>query len=397
MAGGLVVAGLLIAWRVAAIGFAGYVAAADPALALRADPSHVEALLRQSRSQLAEAITPADAAAAEALARRALKARPLNAPALRELAFVAADRGDEARADALMAQAAALSRRDPPASSWMYSKAMREGDYREAFLHADSVLRRSPGYSDRLYSPMVAAAENPAAAAALAERLSHAPVWRPTFLAVLARQGSEQAVRTVLQGVQAGEHPLEDQELAWVLRWQLERYGRLRARTLWTELLPAADKARLAAIFDGGFETSITVQPFGWQAGAGNASVEFAPVAGAEGKALHAEHFGSGNQNLLGQMTVLTPGSYQLTGRAMAESGGEPDALVWSLSCEANRTPLLEVRPAQAGGWRPFSAAFTVPAGCEIQWLALEARPMSGGGASVWFDDLRIEAAGAPS
>lgn len=390
-AGALVVLGLLIAWRVAATGVAVFLAAGDPQLALRFDSGQPEALLWRARERLIEA----DEAGAAALARKSLESRPLNAPAFRALGLAALEQGDTGRADVLMAQTAALTRRDPPASSWMFSKALRQADYRRAFRYADELLRRAPRYADRLFPQMIAAADQPAAADALAERLSHGPPWRELFLTTLTGQASEETLRGVLRRVQAGPRPLSDLEMNWVFRRYLDRHSRREVRALWVQLLPPRDRGRLAEIFDGGFETQPGLQPFAWQANReSSASAEFAPTEGASGKALHAEHFGTRNEHIIGQTLTLAPGRYLLSGRAKADAGGEPDALVWRLICDRGGDELVSIRPAQAGGWRAFSIPFVAPPGCDAQVLNLDARPMAGGATSVWFDDLRIERAG---
>ena len=84
-AGALILLGLLLAWRAATIGFAAFIAAEDPALALRFDPGQPEALVRQARERLLDG----DGEAAEALTRKAVQSRPLNAPAFRAMAFAA--------------------------------------------------------------------------------------------------------------------------------------------------------------------------------------------------------------------------------------------------------------------------------------------------------------------
>ena len=209
----LAVVALAVGWRVAAFGLAGYFAGDDAQLATRFDPRHGDALVRLANARL----TGGEAAEAEALARRAIQARPLNAAAFRVLGFAASDRDDGARADAMMAAATELTRRDPAASAWMFRKALGEHDHRSAYRHADALLRRSPDAADRLFGSMIGALDEPSAVAALGERLSYAPPWRAPFLATLAGQGAEETIRGVLRRVQVSPRPLDDQEMAWVL------------------------------------------------------------------------------------------------------------------------------------------------------------------------------------
>ena len=109
----LAVVALALGWRVVTFGLAGYFAGADARLATRFDPGHADALVRLANARL----TGGESGEAEALARRALQARPLNAAAFRVLGFAASDRDDAARADAMMAAATELTRSDPAASA----------------------------------------------------------------------------------------------------------------------------------------------------------------------------------------------------------------------------------------------------------------------------------------
>lgn len=391
----LAVIALAVAWRVVTFGLAGYFAGDDAALALRFDPEQPDALARLAGERLSDG-EPAEAAA---LTRRAIQARPLNPSAFRALGLAASDQGEQRRAHLMMAAAVDLSRRDPAATAWMFRKALDERDHTHAFRYADALLRRSPQAADRLFGPMIGALDDPAAVAALTERLSYAPPWRGSFLAELTGQGSETAIRAVLGRLQASRRPLTDTEMAWVLRRYLVNHDRGEVRAFWAELLTPADRARLSNVYDGGFETGTGVQPFGWQVTReASASARFTEVGGANGKALHAEHFGARKARMLTQLLVLAPGAWRLSGRAMAEGGGEPGALAWTVSCGTGGE-LAAVRPAQPGGWRAFDTAFTVPTGCHTQVLALEVRPHGGGAATAWFDDLKIEplAQGGPS
>ena len=310
---------LAIAWRVTTLGLAGYFAGDDAQLATRFDGDHPDALVRLANARL----TAGQVDEAEALARRAIVARPLNAAAFRVLGFAASDRNDDARADAMMAAAADLTRRDPPATVWMFNKALDERDHPGAFAYADALLRRSPEAADRLFAPMIGALDDPAAVAALTDRLAHGPPWRASFLAELAGQGSETAIRAVLGRVQAGRRPLSDREMNWVLRRYLVTHDRGEVRAFWAGLLSPADRARLSHIYDGGFETRTGTQPFGWQATReASASARFAEADGASGKALHAEHFGPKKERMLSQLLVLEPGAWRLSGRQSRERCG---------------------------------------------------------------------------
>lgn len=391
-AAGLAAAGLAIAWRVAALGLAGFFAGDDAGLALRFDPRQPDALVRLAGEDISED----RAAQAEARARLALQARPLNAPAFRALGFAAYDQGDEAKADAMMAASARLSRRELPANAWMFNKAVAEKNYPAAFRYADALLRRAPEYSDRLFPEMIATLDDPAAIEALSRRLARAaPVWRGSFLADLAGQGSEGAIRAVLRRIQASRRPLSDQEMAWVLRRYLALHDRREVRSFWADLLPPADRARVAQVYDGGFETGAGQAMFGWvEARSASAATRFEETQDSAGKALHAEHFGPKKARILSQMLLLDPGPWRLVGRAKAEGGSEADALSWTVSCGAGGS-LGSAAIGDQTEWRPFETTFTVPAGCASQTLSLEVRPQGGGGVSAWFDDLRIERPGA--
>lgn len=337
--------------------------------------------------------------AAEALARQALRAEPLNVRALRVLGVAAGRRGAVERADELVTQAGNWSLRDGPAHAWLIERRLRQGDYASAFAHADALMRRSPDVHPQLFELMTTAiAADRRALGPIAERLALQPSWREPFIhALAAAPGGAEGAATLAVMLQPGRTPFSDAELGALLT-RLVDAGQLRAAAdLRRRLRPTG----WATPFDGEFDDRPGPAPFRWRivAGAG-ASVEIAPDDVAPNQsALRVEYDGYSTPGLINQLIVLPAGAYELSGRWRSETPLPDGRLAWTVTCAQGGAAIGEAKqPAAAGEtpWRPFAARFVVPSGCEGQWLHL--KPLSGDRRTtlvVWYDGLNIRPSAA--
>ena len=115
-------------------------------------------------------------------------------------------------------------------------------------------------------------------------------------------------------------------------------------------------------LFNPGFAKLAAPAPFNWhfpQTSEG--------VAEPDGKGgLNVLHYGRAKAVLARQLMLLRPGEYRLT-LAVDSTGGD-GALRWILRCASDQKLLLDLplRRGSTGG------SFTVPDGCEAQWLELQ-------------------------
>lgn len=355
----------------------------------RPDPS-VE--LREAVALLPQAQGETDYRAIENRARAVLDRSPLQARALSLMATARDRRGRSGEAGRLIDAAGTLSRRDNVANLWLFGRAMERADYETALSHADALMRRDIDANRPVMAVIVSAARDPAIIEPLAKRLALSPSWRNTFFEFTLRNPLPPFVYSLFGAMQAQGAPPTAGEMGAYLGRLVQAGDYEQAYLAWLLSLSSDGLKDLAYVYDGTFEGRETIPPFGWtfKTGAGGlAVIEDAPGGG---KALLVNSNGYTQADFATQLVVLAPGVYRLTGRMQGSQRADAGGLGWTLICEVSGAVLLDA-PAQPtnGRWRPFSAVFTVPAGCPAQKLKLRSGSGAGRAAlDVWYDDLAI-------
>lgn len=349
--------------------------------------------LSAQRQALARGERPAAIAAS---ARDILNAAPLEAGAASLLALSL----PQDRRGPLMEAAASLSHRDDRADRWLFEDGMSRGEYAQALRHADALMRRqSPDERVEVSRRILPYMSRPAAFAATVDRLATSPSWRGSFLTQMIALGEDTDESFwMLKALRATAAPPTPSELAQFLRRLVAERRFAEAHRAWVALAPAQERAGRALLADGEFDGGKPTPPFGWNLDSATAGYgEMVPSEGGSGKALRVSHDGRSRQWLVRQLVVLPPGVYRLKGQVRTPSELSADSMGWTVICEGAAEPLLLVpAPATGGGWKAFSATFTVPAGCAAQSLVLNSRPRGGTTpVEVWYDALVIERADA--
>lgn len=390
----LLVGGLWLGWQV--IREAG-AERLPVSMAIRLAPTSPAVLSRAAESELAARRYEN----ASALARDSLSRAPFNARALRVAGLTIANDGAPAVAEPIITLAGNWSLRDDPAHAWLIERRLRQGDYRSAFAHADTLARRRPALWRQLFNLFqTAGAEDPRAFPALASLLATAPPWRGEFLNHLTRTPAGIGVAANLAvALERSKQPFSTDEL-----------GLLYVRLMGLRLLPAMKLVREAIdrppvsdlVLDGSFPAtaSVTPAPFGWERPSASGVVsDILPddVRPAE-TALRVQYDGYAVTKIADQFIQLAPGSYRLSGEARRESGDLEDRLAWRVICFETDSIVGESlsQAWSTNAWTGFGLDFTIPArNCSAQWLRLEPRsanmrsPMA-----VWYDRLKITPSG---
>lgn len=319
-------------------------------------------------------------AAAAADARNLLLREPLSARAYSRLGQISILNGDKDQADLLMQAAARRSLRDGPSQVWIFARALERGDHKAAAQAFDILMRRRPDLFDTLApAAMAALDQSPDARAAMAERLALEPAWRRRLLAAYVQKAATaQHAYDVLQQLRRTPAPPSDAEMRSYIDRLLGERAYVAAYVAWAQhhsLQDAADDG----VSDGGFEAEPALPPFGWTFKvADGAATQRGPAADGRGWVLQASAAGGlSRRTLAEQMMVLSPGVYQLSGRAWTRAGDPESRFVWSIRCVggAERASMTEGR-SSPGRWRTFAVDLEIPAtGCDAQMLALQARP----------------------
>jgi tetratricopeptide (TPR) repeat protein len=388
---------VLVAGRAVTAGIADHYAITDPARALAWRSDHPEALYRQAE-RLAE--DPAQATAAAELARRALRANPLDGRSYRVLATLADAGGDRDQAARLFKLAAQRSPRDQPTQAWLLDYHLAEGELVPAMENLDLLLRVNPTLFPSVEPMLLSLASAPAAHEALADRLALGPPWRTRLVRAAATKAPDaQAVAPLFERLRKAPGGLAPAELsAWVDR--LGREGAWgRAYLVWVSQLPPDRLVGLGNVFNGSFEWEPGEGGFDWRFGRiAGARIGRLATEGADGRLALRVSFEDRRVPFshVRQLLALAPGNYRLSGRARPDALRTERGLVWTVTCADGGQFLGETDPLRGNGaWRAFQADFAVPAeGCAAQWLVLRlparipAEQRIGGRA--WFDALKI-------
>lgn len=388
-----IVVAAVVAWQIVAVAKARSLAQKAPEQALSWRPDDPRALGYLAEREFTDASAsgrPPDAA--RAYARQALNAGPLEVRALRVLAWVADEEGDDRRARRLMTLAASRSQRDVSSHLWMFHDRLKARDFTAAFAHGDALMRHGATFREAAVLMAAAAGADDAAAKALAQRLQSGPSWRERFVRELAASQDPDVTLSILLSVKEAGSTISAEESA-VVAGRLLRGNRPREAYLaWVLLLPPSGYDVLGNAYNGSFEGPPGAGAFAWTLERGAAAITQAP--GRKGQALSARALTGRKQSFARQTLTLTPGTYRLglDARLDVSDGG----MDWTLSCGRDAPgSLARLSVKRSEDWTALSTVFTVPAGCEAQRIELWAGGEGGASAWGWFDNIRIEAVGA--
>jgi hypothetical protein len=351
----------------------------------------------------AQALAQGDAAdpeKARKLAFEALEYDPLERRAIRVLAQLESAAGNTQRADVLLGVAADRSLRDAEVQGAFIDVLLSRGDYSEALVRIDALMRSRPDVTQGLLQVLVVMARIPETRRALIAYLGAEPPWREQVLGVLAREAELESVSAVLAGLRSGPVPPRPDEISPYFD-RLLRDGRFgEAYAAWLGFLAPGKAADVKHINNGGFEREPDGLPYDWRFGRlRNVDIRIAKRQDAAGGQALRIAFASGRVPFahVSQVLYLPPGFYRLSGQSRAESLRNERGLRWRIAClESHRRRLGETNSVLGSTpWQPFSMTFEVPpegCGAQVLRLELDARAVLDTEISgrVWYDDLAI-------
>lgn len=204
-----------------------------------------------------------------------------------------------------------------------------------AFAHSPGAIpqlkaffRKYPRVEASVLSIMAGDAANADLVLALANVRNPEPDWRGALISVLAADG---------------------------------QYA--KAYSTWARL---SGLRATGGLFNPGFARIAAPPPFNWSLPETSEGV--AEPDGEGG--VSVLYYGRAKAVLASQLLRLRPGAYRLA-MTVIDAGGAQGALHWVVRC-ANQDKILANLPLRAG---PAAGDFAVPAGCEAQWLELQALP----------------------
>ena len=405
----LVVASLLILWRIAAVGmsqhFANRIPLGDETAAAKALSWHglqPEARLRQAQQLLEQ-----DPVGAAEQARSAYLVNPSNPQPLLVLAQSAApDSGPEAT-QAYVQLATQLAPVNPNVATKAAAFWLGRGDLPRAMEYWSRALEANPGMSKDLFPILLQIAEDPQVRMVFADYARNPPRWWPRFFDEVARRALDvQTVRflyALRRDARAG--PVSETERAAYIA-RLQREGQAtEAYLVWVNGLDEARRQHLGLLFNGGFEVALTDLGFDWRRSKlPGVVMGTAKTFGTDGeRSLHLLFQKTkGPFRHLTQDLYLQPGGYRFLGKVRPDGLKGTGGLQWAVRCGPASAPLAtSERFLGSGQWRDFSFAFELPQGCDAPQILLQSvgeRPsdhdLSG---AIWFDTLRIRSTPSPA
>jgi len=377
----ILVAGLALTMWHAAI----HLGKSDPVRGARLASGNAR-LATEAARKMAENIAR-NAEQASELARMALARDATLTPAIETLALAAQQRGDRAEAARLFDLSSRISRRSLATRLWLAQQAVERGQAEVALAHMDLALRTSTQAPAIVFPALERGLADTALEAQIARLVDRPSDWREAFLIQAVDDADAEGATSLLLA-------MKDREFVAAKGIDRRLVGRLvgerrfmAARRLSDAFRPAG---RPGLIADPGFTGTVDRYPFGWglvEGGAMGAAI--GSQGGRPALAYHALPGRSGQ--VAGQLLMLAPGRYRLA--TQTAQTGRP-APLWAVACgERGGARLAELSfPARPGA--SSMAEFTVPPGCEAQWLTLHLAPsidgeQYGAVASVSLERLR--------
>ena len=314
-------------------------------------------------------------------ARSVLADQPLDAPALRMLAFHARQSGRREEALRFARLAEKVSRRETLTQILLAEEAARDGNARAALGHIDMALRATNQGRSVLYSVLGKVMADPQIRDEMIGYVHRRTPWLAEFLDHSVRESPASAANTarLLIAARAERQPSLIEPIAPMLlgalvdqrEFGLARDFYRRVRRGAPDL--TADASMTRATFNPRFG------PFSWEpveGAASGASVDFA----ADGEATVTAFASSDEKDVALRRTLrLPPGAYRLFETRRAAAGDASSRMTWRMSCLGKAVePIWDGPDGSLEYVAKGIPGPVVPASCPVQLLALRANGGSG-------------------
>lgn len=353
--------------------------------------THPDVVLRETKLALVEKNGILDTKALDATRRVATKA-PLDARSFLILGHQQLLDRQPARAVRTLEMSQRLDPRDRLTHLLLLDRYLRTGRYSDA-AGQFSVLSRLMG---DVQGPIAAAVAEmtriPETKAAVRQTLATDPALERSVLRVLAKSQTAPAEIFALASPAARRDAGQTESWGPVLIARLVDQGRYgEARRVWQRVYGLSDAQVAAPLFNAGFAKMAASPPFDW-----TFTADSLGAADPQNGALAIDYYGRDSGTLASQLLTLGPGTYRLGFTIEDAKTGNGPALFWSLRCKTDGFEILRMPIVGAGQVQKVAAAFTVPAGCPAQQLALVGQAGEFPTAiNVTLRDLNVRAGGA--
>jgi hypothetical protein len=346
---------------------------ADPKAAYLADPSDglaaVNAFAAELRDNPQFIISSRDADAA----RASFVSRPLNASLLSFYGMREASIGKPELANALMASADTISRRDAFSQLWMIEQKSSADDVKAAVAHYNALLSVHPAMHATFLPVLVSAVAYPEVRAAIRPFLNSETKWSAPFLDMASQRAKvdhfRELVVPIASRLRGDEYAISN---ARIIYRMLQSGLTGDAWKLFSSVAPNVDVGAFRDFAPSSANLDPKWQPLSWTLGQsddisasvdadGTFDVTVAPTA----RGLIASR----------DMAVVPSSTYLLGHRSINEPGSPRASLRWSIYCSVQNGPqLIKDRfvPAAANS-KLVQLSVEVPENCNLVRVELSA------------------------
>jgi len=342
----------------------------EEAYAIAPGNGHVAARFSQQLS--GPGASPADRVRAVAAAYEALQHDPTAVEAVATLGIEAMLKGDEARAERLLAYSQRISRRDLRTQLTAIELAVARDDVAGALHHYDVALRTKKDAPGLLFPVLTSALGDDAIRTSLVRTLRDQPIWGVDFVRYVARSDADPtAAAALFRALAAERFPVPGSastalvnrlltaglfEDAWSY-YAISRQGADRRRSRdpnFKSLLEAPSVFDWVAMDGTGLSTALVPDP-------ANGLFDFTVSMGNGGV-------------LLQQLQMLPQGDYVLEGRSSGIEQPAGSRPYWAVRCRSGQEIARIEMPNSSQDQGRFDGQVRIPANCPVQGLALVAR-----------------------
>jgi hypothetical protein len=350
-----------------------YLRAADPKAAYSAEPSDGLAALNAFAADLKDnpqfLISSRDADAA----RASLVRRPLNTSLLSFYGLREASIDKSGRANALMASADAVSRRDAFSQLWMIEQKSSVDDVKGVIAHYNALLSVHPAMQSTFLPVLVSAVAYPEVRAAIRPYLNPETKWSAPFLDLASQRVEVGQYRDLVEPIASrlrGDGYSASN--ARIIHRMLQSGLAGDAWRLFSLVAPDVDVAAFRTFAPSGANLDPKWQPLSWTLGQsddisasvdtdGTFNVTVAPIA----RGIIASR----------DVAVISSSTYILGHRSIYEAGSSRASLRWNAYCVAENGPQLIVDrfvPGTANS-KLVQLSVDVPQNCNLVRVELSA------------------------
>jgi hypothetical protein len=367
---------LFLAWQSIIVSIANITREKTPDAALKIAPKDAGALairndmhLSRNKTDLKWRINFRDALAS-------YRGDGLNSRAVRQLGFLAENRGDFVNASALIKMAEKMSRRDVGAQLWLVNQLAERNDINGALRHIDTGLRTSSESQALLFPILTKALSDPGFQAAFAPYIKASPSWISSFIdyALTKNNNLEILSQSI---VLAGGLPSNkvNQKLDTALLEHLAANGNYSEAKLYFASKKGADLSLLTNAEFKPISIDPRNGPMAWQ------TFQTVDVEGAIEQGDIAGTYqlnvtiGSDQRRVAAQkLLYLKAGNYQLRAKHTFLNGGKDTAAHWDLHCLHGQDFMTASSAIFNNDVSDKNAVIlVVPSNCPVQLLKLTA------------------------